>query len=111
MLNIFCTLLLPNFYPVNLQHSSSKLYFLLVWITIWIQIEASLVFKTLCKRLQNSANMAGLQIRYSKICLKGMYYCQIEIIKGLTDKEQFQYLTKLKGPQAGNTCIQHNIFH
>ena len=34
--------------------------------------------------------------------LKGIYYCPIEIIKGLTDKGQFQYLTKLKGPQVGN---------
>ena len=34
--------------------------------------------------------------------LKGTYYCPIEIIKGLTDKGQFQYLTKLKGPQEGN---------
>ena len=34
--------------------------------------------------------------------LKGIYHCQIEIIKGLTDKGQFQYLTKLKGPQVGN---------
>ena len=34
--------------------------------------------------------------------LKGMYYCPIEIIKGLTDKGQIQYLTKLKGPQVGN---------
>ena len=34
--------------------------------------------------------------------LKGMYYCPIEIIKGLTDMGQFQYLTKLKGPQVGN---------
>ena len=25
---------------------------------------------------------------------KGIYYCPIEIIKGLTDKGQFQYLTK-----------------
>ena len=33
---------------------------------------------------------------------KGIYYCPIEIIKGLTDKGQFQYLTKLKGPQVGN---------
>ena len=33
--------------------------------------------------------------------LKGIYHCQIEIIKGLTDKGQFQYLTKLKGPQVG----------
>ena len=37
-----------------------------------------------------------------KICLKGIDYCPIEIIKGLTDKGQFQYLTKLKGPQVGN---------
>ena len=34
--------------------------------------------------------------------LKGIDYCPIEIIKGLTDKGQFQYLTKLKGPQVGN---------
>ena len=33
---------------------------------------------------------------------KGIYYCPIEIIIGLTDKGQFQYLTKLKGPQEGN---------
>ena len=31
-----------------------------------------------------------------------MHYCPIEIIKGLTVKGQFQYLTKLKGPQMGN---------
>ena len=34
--------------------------------------------------------------------IKGIYYCPIEIIKGLTDKGQFQYPTKLKGPQVGN---------
>ena len=32
---------------------------------------------------------------------KGVYSCQIEIIKGLTDKGQFQYLTGFKGPQEG----------
>ena len=32
---------------------------------------------------------------------KDLYSCPIEIIKGLTDKGQFQYLTKLKGPQEG----------
>ena len=26
---------------------------------------------------------------------KGIYYCPIEIIKGLTDKGQFQYISKL----------------
>ena len=34
--------------------------------------------------------------------LKDIYYCPIENIKGLTDKGQFQYLTKLKRPQVGN---------
>ena len=33
--------------------------------------------------------------------IKDKYYCPIEIIKGLTDKGQFQYLTKLKEPQEG----------
>ena len=34
--------------------------------------------------------------------LKYLYSCPIEIIKGLTDKGQFRYLTGLKGPQEGN---------
>ena len=34
--------------------------------------------------------------------IKGIYKCPIWIIKGLTDKGQFQYLKKLKGPQVGN---------
>ena len=33
--------------------------------------------------------------------LKDIYSCPLEIIKGLTDKGQFHYLTKLKGPQEG----------
>ena len=32
---------------------------------------------------------------------KDLYSCPIEVIKGLTDKGQFQYLTGLKGPQEG----------
>ena len=32
---------------------------------------------------------------------KDIHSCLIEIIKGLTEKGQFQYLTKLKGPQEG----------
>ena len=32
---------------------------------------------------------------HSKHMFKGIYYCLIEIIKGLTDKGQFQYLIKL----------------
>ena len=34
--------------------------------------------------------------------LKDIDYSRIEIIKGLTDKGQFQYLTNLKGPHVGN---------
>ena len=34
--------------------------------------------------------------------VKGIDYCPIEIIKRLTDKGHFQYLTNLKGPQVGN---------
>ena len=33
--------------------------------------------------------------------VKDKDYCPIEIIKRLTDKGQFQYLTKLMGPQEG----------
>ena len=48
----------------------------------------------------------------SIICIfKGIYNCPIEIIKGLTDKGQFEDLIKLKGPQVGNSCIQYNFFH
>ena len=36
------------------------------------------------------------------LSFKGIDYCPIEIIKRLTDKGQFQYLTNLKGPQVGN---------
>ena len=41
---------------------------------------------------------------------KDKYYCPIEIIKGLTDKGQFQYLTKLMGPQEG-TYLYATQFH
>ena len=46
----------------------------------------------------------------SLICLKDKDYCPIEIIKGLTDKGQFQYLTKLMGPQEG-TYLYGTQFH
>ena len=57
--------------------------------------------------------LPGKFILYSKTCvkqplknrqnkgLKGIYYCLIEVIKVLTDKGQFQYYIKLKGPQVG----------
>ena len=38
VLNIFMygTILLPNFYPLNLQHSSVSIYFGSEWKTVWI---------------------------------------------------------------------------
>ena len=38
-------------------------------------------------------------LKSKNIHFKDIYSCSIEIIKGLTDKGQFQYLAKLKGPQ------------
>ena len=46
----------------------------------------------------------------NKPCFKNKDYCPIEIIKGLTDKGQFQYLTKLMGPQEG-TYLYATQFH
>ena len=37
----------------------------------------------------------------SGLTFKDIYYCLIEIIKGLANNGQFQYLTNLKGPQDG----------
>ena len=42
--------------------------------------------------------------------VKGIYYCQIESIKGLTDMGQFQYLTNLKGPRVGNYLYTTQFF-
>ena len=47
---------------------------------------------------------------YAYHTLKDKDYCPIEIIKGLTDKGQFQYLTKLMGPQEG-TYLYATQFH
>ena len=44
------------------------------------------------------------------IQLKDKDYCPIEIIKGLTDKGQFQHLIKLMGPQEG-TYLYATQFH
>ena len=43
--------------------------------------------------------------------VKDLHSCPILIIKGLTDKGQFQYLTGSKGPLRGLTCIQHTFFN
>ena len=48
--------------------------------------------------------LRGLRLYWlsNEFLFKGIYYCPKEIIKILTDKGQFQYLTNLKGPQVGN---------
>ena len=46
----------------------------------------------------------------SLLSVKDKDYCPIEIIKGLTDMGQFQYLTKLMGPQEG-TYLYATQFH
>ena len=64
---------------------------------IWVQ--------PVCKGYQQTTKVAtsGQKVKY-------IYYCLIEIIKGLIDKWQFQYLTKLKGPQEG-TYLYTTQFH
>ena len=47
---------------------------------------------------------------FGRIEVKDKDYCPIEIIKGLIDKGQFQYLTKLMGPQEG-TYLYATQFH
>ena len=42
--------------------------------------------------------------------IKDIYSCPIEIIKGLTDKEQIQYLTKLKGASRGDFPLYNTIY-
>ena len=46
----------------------------------------------------------------TKFNFKDIDHCPIEIIKGLTDKGQFQNLTKLIGPQEG-TYLYTTQFH
>ena len=47
-------------------------------------------------------NHFGMCVTSLTPVVKGKDYCPIEIIKELTDKGQFHYLTKSKGPQVGN---------
>ena len=54
-------------------------------------------------------HVAGIEVS-GLFDLKDKDYCPIEIIKGLTDKGQFQYLTKLMGPQEG-TYLYATQFH
>ena len=43
------------------------------------------------------------------LVIKDLYSCQIEIIKGLSDKGQFQYLTGLKGSSRGDLPVYNTI--
>ena len=59
---------------------------------------------------KNVANLSSAAVRIVALRVKDKDYCPIEIIKGLTDKGQFQYLTKLMGPQEG-TYLYATQFH
>ena len=50
----------------------------------------------------HQGKLCGKNLDEALYILKGIDHCPIEIIKGSTDKGQFQYLTNLKGPQVGN---------
>ena len=85
-------------------------------------------FLALCKKISNNTTHAENVFRYffcthdnyydsfsDEVCLQfyrplDKDYCPIEIIKGLTDKGQFQYLIKLMGPQEG-TYLYATQFH
>ena len=58
----------------------------------------------------NFCDTVKITLRICEYKLKDKDYCPIEIIKGLTDKGQFQYLTKLMGPQEG-TYLYATQFH
>ena len=49
----------------------------------------------------NHPDLTVLNVMENSVHLIVIYSCPIEVAKGLTDKGQFQYLTKLKGPQEG----------
>ena len=82
---------------------------------IWVQIvckcnqQTTVVSKEFMTKIQvrelTRNSELGMYIK-----LKDKDYCPIEIIKGLTDKGQFQYLTKLMGPQEG-TYLYETQFH
>ena len=80
----------------------------------YIVLSDILVKNELCIPLERGANF--LSTGEGFICLsppsklKDKDYSPIEIIKGLTDKGQFQYLSKLMGPQEG-TYLYATQFH
>ena len=43
--------------------------------------------------------------------IKDIYYFPIEIIKAFTNRSQFQYITKFKGPQEGTYLYTAQFFH
>ena len=72
------------------------------------------LFNIMCLSVLEGIKQLYLLMWYKNIRLETPFkdkdYCPIEIIKGLTDKGQFQYLTKLMGPQEG-TYLYATQFH
>ena len=67
-------------------------------------------FIEIVSKFQNKKTPSHFKFKSTAIMFKDKDYCPIEIIKGLTDKGQFQYLTKLMGPQEG-TYLYATQFH
>ena len=76
-----------------------------------MRLATSICKKHIDKNVLRTGASLGFFVRLVNYkVLKGKDYCPVEIIKGLTDKEQFQYLTKLMGPQEG-TYLYATQFH
>ena len=60
--------------------------------------------------LKKAENLKMSLLQNSMWRFKYKDYCPIEIIKGLTDKGQFQYLTKLMGPQEGTYLYATQLY-
>ena len=84
--------------------SSSFLQIMRTSLKSWMGLNFHKIGSAAIERLENS------QRHIMGEMFKDKDYCPIEIIKGLTDKGQFQYLTKLMGPQEG-TYLYATQFH
>ena len=78
-----------------------KFVVIFMYLTRNCTVYVNKIYVPFCSAIISTVNHA---------CFKDIDHCPIEIIKGLTDKGQFQYLTKLTGPQEG-TYLYTTQFH
>ena len=75
--------------------------------------ECTLVKMPHCLKSHVAAQLCSMLCTYQMVAhvsFKDIDHCPIEIIKGLTHKGQFQYPTKLMGPEEG-TYLYTTQFH